>query len=180
MRENEANKFWLINGWIVIIIVCLTASFYFLGIFEFIKYSTEECMLGDGLVCKYYAAETNSTGISTGENTDIVIFHIENNLGQELKSFSILATECEQESLKRINVKEGDYFLYNITNCKNIHPHRFFESALTVRYVTSSEEKNISHLSQGRINVHSISPLPENFQEKIAKDIRLWMQKNIG
>ena len=180
-RSQSASNYLLINGWILLLILLTVVALYTFGIFDFFKYASEKCELGDGLHCQDFIAEINeATGESDGDTEDKVIFEIENKLDTEIYNLSINVPDCKPIYPQKENISPGGEKTYIITHCKSLKPKGKLKTEIKIRYNTKLNSETVNHLSNGYIFTHVISPAPVRYHEKAGRSIADWIEQNIG
>jgi len=180
-KSQSASNYLLVNGWIILLVILAVAGLYTFGIFDFFKYTSEKCELGDGLDCDDFIAEINeAVGESDGDTEDKVVFEIENELNTEIYNLSINVPGCKPIFPQRKNISSGEKKTYTVTHCKSLKPRGKLKTEIKVRYITKLNSETLNHLNNGYIFTHIVSPAPVRYHEKAGRSIADWIEQNIG
>ncbi len=180
-KAQSISKYFIINGWLIALLVCVLILMHVLGVADFMKGASETCELGDGFTCISQLAETNDVKFpSEGDSGDKVTIFLHNDLSETAYNLSIMIKECEQKDLPLAMVESGKNLSYEIKRCKNIPPGKSFNSVLELRYSTSINNQVFNHMNKGFINSYVTSPAPVGLLSKISNGITNWIRTNVG
>lgn len=174
------NDFWLMNGWIIALVLLILIMSYFLGFFDALRHARIECNLGEALSCQdSYIYTARTSGTSTGAENDEIVLFVSNKLNEPIYNLTIRSPNCfSDEIIEFLEIDEE--INYRMKNCKDLVVNGFLRSEIIIRYSVMQNDKFFRISSKGYISNYVNSPERERTLTTLNRSVSDWIRTNVG
>jgi hypothetical protein len=178
-RGGSFSSFFVMNSWIIALVVLLLVVMNQFGMFEVLKKQPQRCDLGDAISCNAVYLSTESPDkISQGSINDTITFSIVNSLNEKIYNLRIVVLQCHADKNMMNNVSNGSVSFppgeninYTLMMCHSLKPRARFSAEAIITYSTISENTTIDHISNGNFLAVVNAPESEYALKRIPKRI---------